>query len=132
MLVVKETRRVSASASATIELITKPDSASCCTPPGTPTVTEPDAETFAAWFKALADPTRIRILNLLATSEEPVCVCDITDHFPLGQPTISHHLKVLRDVRFVVAERRGTFMHYRVNHACLAEFPDAARRILNT
>src|SRR5215216_5376847 len=89
----------------------------CCTPPGTPTV---------------ADPTRIRILNLLATSDEPVCVCDITDHFPLGQPTISHHLKVLRDVRFVIAERRGTFMHYRVNQNCLAQFPDAARRILNT
>jgi ArsR family transcriptional regulator, arsenate/arsenite/antimonite-responsive transcriptional repressor len=133
MLPAKETRHVTASASATatIDLISTPDSASCCTP-GTPTVTEPDAETYAAWFKALADPTRIRILNLLAASEEPVCVCDITDHFPLGQPTISHHLKVLRDVRFVIAERRGTFMHYRVNHACLAEFPDAARRILNT
>jgi ArsR family transcriptional regulator, arsenate/arsenite/antimonite-responsive transcriptional repressor len=104
----------------------------CCTPPGRPTVDESAAETYAAWFKALADPTRIRILNLLAMSEEPVCVCDITDHFPLGQPTISHHLKVLRDVRFVVAERRGTFMHYRVNYACLAEFPEAARRILNT
>jgi ArsR family transcriptional regulator, arsenate/arsenite/antimonite-responsive transcriptional repressor len=133
MLPAKETRHVTASASAiaTIDLISTPDSASCCTPPGTPTVTERDAETYAAWFKALADPTRIRILNLLAASE-PVCVCDITDHFPLGQPTISHHLKVLRDVRFVIAERRGTFMHYRVNHACLAEFPDAARRILNT
>jgi DNA-binding transcriptional ArsR family regulator len=103
----------------------------CCTPPGAPTVEEAEAETYASWFKALADPTRIRILNLLASSEEPVCVCDITDHFPLGQPTISHHLKVLRDVRFVVAERRGTFMHYQINRACLAEFPEAARRILN-
>ncbi|MEZ4562978.1 MAG: ArsR family transcriptional regulator [Thermomicrobiales bacterium] len=55
----------------------------------------------------------------------------ITDQFLLGQPTISHHLKVLRDVRFVVAERRGTFMHYQVNQACLAELPEAARRILN-
>jgi DNA-binding transcriptional ArsR family regulator len=103
----------------------------CCIPPGTPAVSEPEAETYASWFKALADPTRIRILNLLAQSEEPVCVCDITDHFPLGQPTISHHLKVLRDVRFVVAERRGTFMHYQVNRACLEAFPEAARRILN-
>jgi DNA-binding transcriptional ArsR family regulator len=103
----------------------------CCTPPGTPTVTEAEADTYAAWFKALADPTRIRILNLLAHSDEAVCVCDIVDQFPLGQPTISHHLKVLRDVRFVVAERRGTFMHYRVNQACLADFPEAARRILN-
>ena len=95
-------------------------------------MSEPEAETYAAWFKALADPTRIRILNLLAASPEPVCVCDIVDHFPLGQPTISHHLKVLRDVRFVVAERRGTFMHYHVNRACLEAFPEAARRILNS
>jgi DNA-binding transcriptional ArsR family regulator len=108
------------------------DSQPCCTPPGAATVSEPEAEEFASWFKALADPTRIRILNLLAASPEPVCVCDITDHFPLGQPTISHHLKVLRDVRFVIAERRGTFMHYSVNRACLEEFPEAARRILNT
>jgi len=134
MLSDEETSHVSASASstATIDLIATPDSASCCTPPGTPSVSDMDAVEYAAWFKALADPIRIRILNLLAASEEPVCVCDIVDHFPLGQPTISHHLKVLRDVRFVVVERRGTFMHYRVNHACLAEFPDAARRILNT
>ncbi len=104
----------------------------CCPPAAAPSVNEVDAETYASWFKALADPTRIRILNLLAQSPEPVCVCDIVDHFPLGQPTISHHLKVLRDVRFVVAERRGTFMHYGVNHACLAEFPEAARHILNT
>ena len=132
MLPVKETRSVSASATATatIDLIAAPD-APCCTPPGTPSVSDAEAVEYAAWFKALADPTRIRILNLLAASEEPVCVCDIVDHFPLGQPTISHHLKVLRDVRFVVAERRGTFMHYQVNRACLEEFPGAARRILN-
>ena len=105
----------------------------CCAPTAvSPAVTEPEAAEYAGWFKALADPTRIRILNLLAQSDEPVCVCDIVDRFPLGQPTISHHLKVLRDVCFVVAERRGTFMYYRVNANCLAAFPDAARRILNT
>src|ERR671915_78893 len=104
----------------------------CCPPAGaSPNVTEPEAETYAAWFKALADPTRIRILNLLAQSEDPLCVCDIVDRFPLGQPAISHHLKVLRETCFVVAERRGTFMYYRVNRACLAEFPEAARRIMN-
>jgi len=102
----------------------------CCTPTDSPDVSEADADAYAAWFKTLADPTRIRILNLLARADEPVCVCDITDHFPLGQPTISHHLKILRDVHFVVAERRGTFMYYRVNRQCLAAFPDAARRIM--
>ena len=105
---------------------------SCCGPVDLqPSVSDRQAESYASWFKALADPTRIRILNLLAQSDEPVCVCDIVDQFPLGQPTISHHLKILRDVRFVLAERRGTFMFYQVNRACLAEFPDAARQILN-
>ena len=104
----------------------------CCPPaPVSPIVSEAEAETYASWFKALADPTRIRILNLLAQSEDPLCVCDIVDHFPLGQPAISHHLKVLRETCFVVAERRGTFMYYRVNRACPVEFPEAARRILN-
>jgi DNA-binding transcriptional ArsR family regulator len=87
--------------------------------------------TYASWFKALADPTRIRILNLLAQSDEALCVCDIVEHFPLGQPTISHHLKVLRAARFVTAERRGTFMYYQLNRNCVGAFPEAARRILS-
>ena len=94
-------------------------------------VSEGDAEVYAAWFKALGDPTRIRILHQLARAEEPVCVCDITDGFELGQPTISHHLKILKEARFVLSERRGTFAYYTVNRACLAEFPEAARRIMN-
>ena len=105
--------------------------AGCCESTAAPTIGEAEAEAYANWFKALADPTRIQILNMLAESEEPLCVCEIVDHFELGQPAISHHLKILRDVRFVLPERRGTFIYYRVNQACLAEFPDAARRILN-
>ncbi len=109
------------------------DERACCTglSRGGGGVTEADAEVYAAWFKALADPTRIRILHQLARAGEPVCVCDITDQFPLGQPTISHHLKILRDARFVFAERRGTYAYYSVNHVCLGEFPEAARRIMN-
>ncbi len=118
-------------ATATLERPKAATGGRCCPPAAGPALAEDEAAAYAGWFKALADPTRIRILNLLAQSEDAVCVCDIVDHFPLGQPTISHHLKILRDVRFVVAERRGTYMHYRVNRACLEEFPDAARRILN-
>lgn len=104
--------------------------AGCCGPVAAPSLTEAQAEEYAGWFKALADPTRVRILNLLARNPEPVCVCDIVEHFPLGQPTISHHLKILRETCFVRAERRGTFMHYSINRACLGEFPEAARRIM--
>ena len=96
-----------------------------------PALSEERAVEYAGWFKALADPTRLRILNLLARHDAPLCVCDIVEHFPLGQPTVSHHLKVLRDARFVAAERRGTFMYYRINRACLIEFPEAARRLMD-
>lgn len=103
----------------------------CYAPVRSPRLDAARAKDYAEWFNALADPTRIRILNLLANNDQAVCVCDIVKHFPIGQPTISHHLRILRDTRFVVAERRGTFMYYRVNRKCLAKFPHAARLILN-
>ncbi len=95
------------------------------------TVDASQAEHYASWFKALADPTRIQILNLLARADAPVCVCEITEQFPFSQATISHHLKVLREVCFIFSERRGTFMYYWVNRACVSAFPEAARQILN-
>jgi ArsR family transcriptional regulator len=94
------------------------------------TLDEGEAATYAAWFRALGDPTRIRILHLLAQSPEPVCFCDIADQFPLGQSTISHHVKVLRGASLINTERRGTFMHYHVNQECVAQLPEAMRRIL--
>lgn len=103
----------------------------CCRTAASPKLVPARAREFARWFKALADPTRIRILNLLAANRHAVCVCDIVKHFPLGQPAISHHLKILRATRFVLSERRGTFMYYRVNRRCLAEFPRASRLIMD-
>jgi ArsR family transcriptional regulator, arsenate/arsenite/antimonite-responsive transcriptional repressor len=103
----------------------------CCRTPVAPKLRAARAREYAGWFNALADPTRIRILNLLAANRDPVCVCDIVKHFPIGQPTISHHLKILKKMRFVQSERRGTFMYYRVNLKCLGEFPSAARLIMD-
>jgi ArsR family transcriptional regulator, arsenate/arsenite/antimonite-responsive transcriptional repressor len=103
----------------------------CCRTNASPKLGVARAREYAGWFNALADPTRIRILNLLAANREPVCVCDIVKHFPVGQPTISHHLKILKKARFVHSERRGTFMYYRVNLKCLGEFPRAARLIMD-
>ncbi|MGA8223962.1 MAG: metalloregulator ArsR/SmtB family transcription factor [Candidatus Acidiferrales bacterium] len=103
----------------------------CCCPVAIGPLGRGDAREYARWFQALADPTRIRILNLLAANREAVCVCDIVERFAVGQPTISHHLKILRKARFVFSERRGTFKYYRVNRKCLAEFPNAARLIMN-
>ena len=75
---------------------------------------EYDADHAARRFRALADPTRLRILSLLARHADHVCVCDIVGAFPLEQPTISYHLKVLRDACLVSAERRGLWAYYRV------------------
>ena len=71
------------------------------------------AEQLASTFKALSDPTRVAIVNRLATADE-VCVCDLTAAFDLSQPTVSHHLKILRDAGLVEAERRGTWAYYRL------------------
>ena len=71
------------------------------------------AEALADTFKALADPTRVAIVNRLTTAEA-VCVCDLTAAFDLSQPTISHHLRILRMAGLVEAERRGTWAYYRL------------------
>ena len=68
--------------------------------------------TLAAVFKALADPTRVAIVSRLALAVEKCCVCDLTAAFDLSQPTVSHHLRILRDAGLVESERRGTFAYY--------------------
>lgn len=68
----------------------------------------------AALFKALADPHRLRILAQLADADDHVCVCDFTDCLPLNQPTVSHHLRILREAGLVTSERRGTWVYYRL------------------
>ncbi|MBD1852595.1 metalloregulator ArsR/SmtB family transcription factor [Leptolyngbya sp. FACHB-711] len=94
------------------------------------TLSEEQARQYSEWFKVLADPTRLRILNLLSRNEEPLCVCDIVDRFDLGQPTISHHLRILRDSCFVKTERRANFIYYSINRECVTGLPEAARLIM--
>ena len=84
------------------------------------------AETYAGWFRALADPTRVQVLNLLAERGEPMTVGQIVDQVPVGQSTVSAHLKILAEARFVLAEQRGTANLYRVNQRCVSCFPSAA------
>ncbi|MEU2627431.1 metalloregulator ArsR/SmtB family transcription factor [Kitasatospora sp. NPDC007106] len=100
---------------------------SSCT---TPVIDAEAAALYAAWFKALADPTRIQLLHLLATEGRPMSVGEIVERSPIGQSTVSHHLKVLAEVRFVLPEKHGTSTRYEVNRACLAVFPAAVTAIL--
>ncbi|GAA1618292.1 hypothetical protein GCM10009789_85220 [Kribbella sancticallisti] len=66
----------------------------------------------AAVFKALSDPIRLRLMSIIASAGDEVCVCDITPHFAVSGPTISHHLRVLREAGLVDCERRGTWVYY--------------------
>jgi ArsR family transcriptional regulator len=84
----------------------------CCGPETEP-LSEVDREQIAARFKALADPTRVAIINCLSAADE-VCVCNLTDTFELSQPTISHHLRILREAGLVESSRRGTWAYYRL------------------
>lgn len=84
----------------------------CCGPDVEPLAPEAAAD-LAARFKALADPTRVAIVNVLSASDE-VCVCNLTETFELSQPTISHHLKILREAGLVESSRRGTWAYYRL------------------
>ncbi|MGZ3639895.1 MAG: ArsR/SmtB family transcription factor, partial [Ktedonobacterales bacterium] len=63
-------------------------------------------------LKALADPTRLRMLDLLAQQTEPLCVCEITAEFDLRQPTISHHIRILREAGLIAGEKRGVWSYY--------------------
>ena len=78
-----------------------------------------DAErtALAAGFRALGDPTRLEIFHLIASQGEPICVCDIVERFDLSQPTISHHLKTLRDAGLVTVSRQGIWAFYAVDPA---------------
>ena len=75
----------------------------------TPVQASPDA---AALLRVLADPTRLQMLSLLAKADEPICVCDFTAAFDLGQPTVSHHLGKLRDAGLVTSAKRGIWAFY--------------------
>jgi DNA-binding transcriptional ArsR family regulator len=86
----------------------------------------PTAAEYATWFKALAEATRIQIVSLLARRGAPMNVGEIVAAVDVGQSTVSAHLKVLADVRFVLAEPRGTATYYRINEACVECFPTAA------
>jgi len=92
---------------------------SCCAPLAAPSLSTDEAEATATLFRALADPARVRILNLLATSDEPVCVCNLVEPVGLTQGTVSHHLKKLSEAGLVDREQRGKWAYYAPNAAAL-------------
>ena len=84
----------------------------CCGPLGAATLSAAEAAATAEVFKALADPARVRIVNVLATSGEPVCVCHLIEPLGLSQPTVSHHLKRLTEAGLLAREQRGKWAYF--------------------
>jgi ArsR family transcriptional regulator len=100
----------------------EPTPVACCTPVADPGITDEQATTLAAVFKALADPSRLRIVNLLANAPESVCVCEFIPALGLSQGTVSFHLKKLLAVGLLEREQRGTWAYYSLN-------PDGLERL---
>ncbi|MCO5996454.1 ArsR/SmtB family transcription factor [Actinoallomurus rhizosphaericola] len=100
--------------------VTEADAGACCAPLACEPLTAGEAEDLAPLFKAIADPVRLRLLSLIACHDGgEACVCDLTSAFELTAPTISHHLKVLKQAGLIDSERRGTWVYYWINPAAL-------------
>lgn len=98
----------------------------CCAPLSAQPLSEAEAEATAALFRALADSGRVRIVNLLATSGESVCVCDLTEPLALSQPTVSHHMKKLLDAGLVEREQRGKWAYFTLIPEAVAKLATVA------
>jgi ArsR family transcriptional regulator len=96
----------------------------CCAPAGE-VITAEEAERLARRFKALADPTRVRLLSLIAHDGGEACICDLIDPVGLAQPTVSHHMKQLADAGLVTREQRGKWAYYRIVNDALTALATA-------
>ncbi len=104
-------------------------SADCCSPVTAGVLDQSAAESLASVFKALGDPTRVRLLSLIAAhADGEACVCDLTDPVGLSQPTVSHHLKQLVEAGLITREQRGKWAYYRVVQPALDAVADSLRR----
>ena len=95
--------------------VLQPEAGECCAPLACEPLPTAGAEELAALFKAVADPVRLRLLSMIACHPDgESCVCDLTPAFDMTAPSISYHLKILREAGLITAERRGTWVYYRV------------------
>jgi ArsR family transcriptional regulator, arsenate/arsenite/antimonite-responsive transcriptional repressor len=110
--------------SAITELPLRHKNEPCCAVTQPPSLSDAHTAILADRLKAVGDPTRLRMLDLLAQQEAPLCVCDITPHFEQNQPTISHHLRLLREAGLIDTEKRGIWAYYWAT--------DAGKKVLAT
>jgi ArsR family transcriptional regulator len=98
----------------------------CCAPLAAPSLSDEEATATAELFRALSDPARVRIVNLLATAGGEVCGCDLTEALELAQPTVSHHLKKLHDAGLLQREQRGKWAYYSLNRDAVGKLAAVA------
>ncbi len=98
----------------------------CCAPLGAPSISDDEVAATATLFSSLADPARVRIVNLLATSSAAVCACDLQPALGLSQPTVSHHLKKLTESGLLDREQRGKWAFYSLNRNAIARLSAVA------
>jgi ArsR family transcriptional regulator len=102
------------------------DLAVCCSPVTGGVLDDATATRLAQMFKALGDPTRVRLVSLIAAADDAeACVCDLLDHVSLSQPTVSHHLKLLVDAGLITREQRGKWAYYKIANQTLAGLAQA-------
>ena len=102
--------------------------AECCATPPADALTVAEADSIARTFKALGDPTRVRLLSLIAASRDgEACICDLTEPVGLSQPTVSHHMKLLVDAGLATREQRGRWAYFRVVTETLDQAVSALR-----
>ncbi|MCS3842894.1 helix-turn-helix transcriptional regulator [Microbacterium sp. AK031] len=113
-----------------MSLPTTSETSSCCVPRVTSSLTVEDAERVSRVFKALGDPTRVRLLSLIAAGDGgEACICDLTDPVGLSQGTVSHHMKLLADAGLVTREQRGKWAYFALNDGALDAAADALRSV---
>jgi ArsR family transcriptional regulator, arsenate/arsenite/antimonite-responsive transcriptional repressor len=98
----------------------------CCAPLAAPALSDEEAEATAELFAALADPARVRIVNALAMSEEPVCACEFEPALGLSQPTVSHHLKRLTQAGLLEREQRGRWAYFSLRRSAVEKLSAVA------
>lgn len=102
----------------------------CCSPTAASAIDESRAEHLAGVFKALGDPTRMRLLSLIAASDgAEACICDLTEPVGLSQGTVSHHMKILATAGFVTREQRGRWAYYAIAPGALEHSATALRSL---
>ncbi len=109
-----------------LPLLEEPAPIECCAPIAVTSMTDDEAEATASLFRALSDPARVRIVNVLLSADREVCACDLTPAIGLSQSTLSHHLKKLLESGLIRREERGTWAYYSVDEAAMGRLREVA------